>query len=226
VTPREQRLAQQWELLEEILGDLDREEEQPESELDEKRGREIFERALEQARRMTSQEQAAPPESKVVSLAERRRLDSAPRGGKPRSRAMLFVGLTVGALAAAAAAVATIAPLRRQVEAWFHPAEAPKQQQQPVPVPSRAPEPPEQTLAARAHALREAAFLHVQEGYFHDASDELDAAQLMDPDGENDARVKQARHDIQHGAPRLLRDAKTGLEHWEIPDYKPHPVQR
>jgi hypothetical protein len=66
----------------------------------------------------------------------------------------------------------------------------------------------------------------VQEGYFHDASDELDAARLMDPDGENDPRVQQARHDILHGAPRLMRDAKTGLEFWEVPDYKSRPVQR
>ncbi|HEX8796190.1 MAG TPA: hypothetical protein VF765_34810 [Polyangiaceae bacterium] len=209
MTPREQRLVEQWELLEEILGDLDRDEEKPERELGEERGRQIFEKALEEVNRRT-----APPQSQVVSLADRRRMRR------------LIVGMTIGALAVAATAVATIAPLRRQVEAWFQPVEAPTQQQLPVPAPSGPPKPPEQTLAARAHTLREAAFLHVQEGYFHDASDELDTAQMMDPDGEQDPRVAQARHDITYGAPKLMRSAKTGLEYWEIPNYKPRPVQR
>lgn len=213
MTPREQRLVEQWELLEEILGDLDRDQGKPEDDLSEERGREIFEKALEEANRRTA---LAPPTSKVVSLAEKKQ--------QIRSRTMRVVVVTVGVLAAAAVAVATIAPLRHQVEAWFQPVEAPKEQ--PVPVPSGPPKPPEQTLATRAHAVREAAFLHVEEGYFHDASDELDIAQMMDPDGEQDARVVQARHDIKYGAPKLMRSAKTGLEYWEIPNYKPRPIQR
>ena len=214
--------AEQWRLVQELLdeAELQRVEkmtpEQIEAEaktagFGEERALALLQRAIDAA---DAADAAAPPRqaspSNVVDLSAAR-----------RRRGFTLVPL---ALAAGVAAVVYVErkPLGDKWEAWFHPGPVPTQQ---PPLPLVPPKNPEESPLDKARRLREAAYVNVQKGYFDDAEDELDEADILDPKGAGDPRVKQARNDIMIGNPKRIIDAKTGVERWEYPLHKPKPIQ-
>ena len=101
-------------------------------------------------------------------------------------------------------------PIEAQWQAWSNP-QAPAPTEQPAP-PLVPPKNPEESPLDKARRLREEAYVDVQKGFLDDATDELDEAKVLDPPGEDDARVKKARDDIQGGPLKRVLDAKTGVE--------------
>lgn len=141
--------------------------------------------ALEQARR----EVATP--ATVHSLAEAKAKAQA-----KRQRPAWLVPL------AAAAAVLLLAggtyewtPVGRQIDAWLRPAPT-------TPVPLPVPPTHEETPQEKAAKLREMALVDIQKGYMGDATDELDAAETLDPAGARTEAVVAMRQAILDAQPR------------------------
>jgi hypothetical protein len=222
VTPPKATLAEQWRLVQELLdeAELQRVEkmtpEQIEAEaktggIGEERSRALLQRAIDAADAAPPVKEA--PSSNVVPLSAARR------------RRAPGVTLTALAIAAGVAAVCYVErkPLGDQWQAWFHPGPVPTPQPPPPLVP---PKNPEESPLEKARRLRAAAYVDIDKGYFDDAADELDEARYLDPAGNADPRVTQARQAIVIGNPKRFIDAKTGVESWEYPLHKRTPVQR
>jgi hypothetical protein len=222
VIPPKATLTEQWRLVQELLdeAELRRVEkltpEQIEAEaktsgIDEARARALLQRAIDAADAEGPVKQA--PTGNVVPLSAAR-----------KRRSPVFT-LTTLAIAAGVAAVFYVErkPIGDQWQAWFHPT-GPVPTEQPSP-PLVPPKNPEESPLEKARRLREEAYVDVAKGYLDDASDELDEAQVLDPAGDDDARVKKARDDIQGGPLKRVLDAKTGVETWEKPLPKRKPIQ-
>jgi hypothetical protein len=108
----------------------------------------------------------------VVSLAE---------ASARRRRPVLGIGLAI-----AAGVIITVGFVQREtIQAWFSPGPAPTQS--PLVPPTS-----EETPQEKAAKLREAAYVNVAKGYYGEAHDQLDAAKLLDPAGDESPRAKAA----------------------------------
>ena len=103
-----------------------------------------------------------------------------------RQRARRRMPVTGIVLAAAAAVVLSIGVVKRDaITAWLAPAPTPTQ-------PPLVPPTHEETPQEKAEKLREAAYVNIAKGYFGEANDQLDAAKLLDPTGNETPKVKEA----------------------------------
>lgn len=112
---------------------------------------------------------------------------TAPPASGPSTGEVLVFGLALAALLAAA---------RGRSSRW-DPSVARNRAAPTVSQPPPVPPPHEETPLEKARRLRAAAFVNLKKGYDGDAEDQLDEAKALDPDGEDDPAVQQARGDIK-----------------------------
>lgn len=159
---------------------------------------------LERARR----EVVAKPAG-VRSLDEARAAKAAAKRGRPA----WLVPLAVAAAALLIAGGATYewTPVGRQIDARLFP-----------PAPTETPKPPvppthEETPQEKAAKLRDQALVDAKKGYIGDATDELDAADQLDPRPEDSEQVKATRQLIHDAKPRVENFAKPPTGKYERP---------
>jgi hypothetical protein len=88
-----------------------------------------------------------------------------------------------------------------QIAAWLHPAPT-------TPVPLPVPPTHEETPQEKAQKLRDMALVDINKGYMGDATDELDAADELDPSGATSDSVLTMRQAIRDARPRNDNFAK------------------
>ena len=101
-------------------------------------------------------------------------------------------------------------PLGDQIDAWLHRAPT-------TPVPLPVPPTHEETPQEKAAKLREMALVNAQKGYFGDADDELDAADVLDPAGHDSSTAQATRKIFEDEESKVPHFAKAPIGPGERP---------
>lgn len=147
--------------------------------------------ALEKAR----QEVASTKPATVRSFAEAKEKATAKAAAKWQRPAWLVPLVAAAAVLLLAVSTYEWTPVGRQIDAWLRPAPTETPQ---LPVPPTHEETPQE----KAAKLREMALADVKKGYLGDATDEMDAAEELDPQGAQSEQAQAIRQAIHDAKPR------------------------